>query len=284
LPEQQGAGHPYPGGHPEKALQLILIADNIRITNPVVEKALDAMDPRPIEEMAKRCEAAGAQAIDLNTGPLNRDPEKKMAFLVEAVQAVSSLPILIDTANPRAMEAGLQITGSKKIINGFSLEPAKLESILPLAKRFDVDIIGYLLYPNGHVPLDDGERLGIALELFSHLQRAGIEPRHLIIDPIIAPLMWKDGSDQNMKILTVIRTLPDLLGFDVRTVAGLSNLTTGKGDKDKKMLMEKAYLPMLLTSGLSMVLMDVFHGETVRLARACEALMSQKIFSWETIG
>lgn len=68
---------------------MIIIADNIRITNPVVEKAVTQMDPKPIQEMAKKCEAAGAEAIDINSGPLNRDPEKKMAFLVEAVQEVS---------------------------------------------------------------------------------------------------------------------------------------------------------------------------------------------------
>ena len=77
--------------------------------------------------------------------------------------------------------------------------------------------------------------------------------------------------------------MPELLGFKVRTIAGLSNLTTGKGDRGKKLLMEKAYLPMLLEAGLSMVLMDMFHGETVRTARACRALMSPKVFSWEEV-
>ena len=263
---------------------MILIADNIRITNRSIEQALNELDPQPIQEMTKKCEAAGAEAIDINSGPLNRDPEKKMEFLVKAVQDVSDLPILIDTANPKALEAGLRISRNKAIINGFSLEPAKLESILPLAKKFEADIIGYLLYPNGHVPPDGAERLSVAVDLFAEYKRAGLDNDLLIIDPIVVPLIWQNGNFQNMEILSVIRTLPELLGFDVRTVAGLSNLTSGKGGKEKKLLLERTYLPVLLESGLSMTLMDVFHEETIRTFRASRALMSPKIFSWEDLS
>jgi len=226
---------------------VIFIADNIRITDSIIEKAIDEFDPQPIQEMTKRCVAAGAEAIDINSGPLNRDPEKKMEFLVESIQDVTELPLLIDTTNPKALEAGLRASKNKTIINGFSLEPVKLKSILPLAEKF---------------------------------KKAGLTNAHLIIDPIVAPLIWQDGNFQDMEILSVIRTLPELLGFDVRTISGLSNLTAGNGDRGKKLLMEETYLPMLLEAGLSMVLVDVFHEKTMRTARACRALMSQKVFSW----
>lgn len=262
---------------------MIIVADNIRITNRAVEKAVNTLDPQPIQEMVKNCEAAGAEAIDINSGPLNQDPEKKMAFLVRAVEDVSDLPILLDTANPKALEAGLQASRNKAIINGFSLEPRKLESILPLAGKYETDIIGYLLYPNSHVPPDGPERLNVAVELFSEFKKAGLDNEQLIIDPIVVPLIWQGGHIQNMEILSVIKTLPELLGFEVRTIAGLSNLTTGNGDREKKRLMKNAYLPMLLGSGLSMALVDVFQEETIRIAGACRALMSPKVFSWEEI-
>ena len=262
----------------------MLIADNIRITDRIIERAIRQMDPVPIREMAKRCEAAGAEAIDINSGPLTRDPEKKMEFLVEAIQGVSSLPLIIDTTNPKAMEAGLRASKNKAIINGFSLEPSKLKSILPLAKRYDADIIGYLLYPNSHVPPDGTERLNVAVELYGKFKKAGLADDRLIIDPIVAPLIWQDGNFQAREILDVIRALPELLGFDVRTIGGLSNLTAGKGDRQKKLLMERVYLPMLLESGLSMVLMDMFHTETLQVAMACRRLLSKKVFSWEEIS
>ena len=227
---------------------MMIVADNLQITRTVIEKAVGEMAPEPIQAMVRKCEAAGAEAIDINSGPLSRDPEKKMSFLVRAVQDVSDLPVFIDTANPIALEAGLRANRKTAMINGFSLEPAKLEGILPLAKKYDTDIIGYLLYPDSHVPRDASERLSVALQLYEESEKAGIDRERLIIDPIVAPILWPDGNFQNMEILTVIRTLPDLLGFFPRTVAGLSNLTTGQGPREKKRLLENTYLPMLADS------------------------------------
>jgi 5-methyltetrahydrofolate corrinoid/iron sulfur protein methyltransferase len=263
---------------------MLLIADNIQITNTTIQKAVDEMNPEPIQDMAKKCDDAGAEAIDINSGPLGRGAEQKMSFLVKAVQDVTDLPVFLDTANPKALEAGLNVNKKKAIINGFSLEPEKLASILPLAKQFNVDIIGYLLYPNSHVPPDEQERLTVAVELYSEFLKSGIENDRLIIDPIVVPLTWQNGPQQAMDVISVLNHLPELLGFPVKTIVGLSNLTTGKGPKDKKLLLERTYLSMLAASGLSMVLLNVFHYETVSAAKACKVLTNSHIFTWENIG
>ncbi len=260
-----------------------IIADNIQITNPLIARALDEMDPVPIQDLAKKCEAAGADIIDINPGPLSRDGQEKMTFLVEAVQRVCNLPLSLDTSNASAMAAGLKACREKPVINGFSLEPAKLEKILPLAKDFDCDIIGFLLSPNGMVPGNDEERLNLAVQLFEAFNEKGIEPHRLIIDPVLVPLMWEDGSRQAMELLNVIRLLPDLLGFQGKTVVGLSNLTSGKGPKKKKHLLEQVYLSMLAPAGLDMVLVNIFNQNTVSIAKACEAITRQGTFSWEEV-
>lgn len=260
---------------------MIITADNLQITNKTIEKALEEKLPEPIIKMVRRCEKAGAQAIDINSGPLGRHPEETMQFLVNTVQGVSELPILIDTANPVAMEAGLSVCKNPVTINGFSLEPKKIERILPLAKKYNADIIGYLLYSNSHVPQDMTERLNIASEILEISQAAGIGTEKLIIDPVLVPLSWQNGKTQAFEVLEVIRHLPELLGFPVRTIIGLSNLTTGRGYKEKRLLFEKTYLPMLSAAGLDMVLLNIFHDETVEVAKACNRLKDDKIFSWE---
>ena len=262
---------------------MLLIADNLTVTNSAVQRALDEKDPEPIRHLVKRCEAAGAEAIDINSGPLVRDAENRMTFLVDTVQGVTGLPLLIDTASPRAIEAALCACRKKAIINGFSLEPAKREAVLPLAKKYDADIIGYLLRPDGHVASSAEERLQIACAVYEACCKAGIERERLILDPIIVPVAWQDGNFQNREVLSVIRRLPDLLGFPVRTVAGLSNLTAAAGPQGKKLLLEGACLCMLAEAGLSMVLMNIFHQETVRAARACRSLMQPGVFAWEEI-
>lgn len=221
--------------------------------------------------------------IDINSGPLTREPERKMRFLVETVQSVTDVPLLLDTANPRALAAGLATAIHPPIINGFSMEPVKLEKILPLAKKYDTDIIGYLLYPHGQVPRGEVERMEIAVALFEAVQKVSLCPDRLIIDPIIAPVLWENGTLQDAGILNVIRRLPDLLGYPVRTIAGVSNLTTGRGNYEKKLLLEQAYLPMLAASGLSVALLNIFHAKTVQVAKACNALLNDPIFTWEGI-
>ena len=258
---------------------MILGADNLQITNLSIAQAVETMEPELVQAMVKKCEAAGAEAIDINSGPLYREPEKKMSFLVEAVQAVSDLPIIIDTANPDALEAGLAANRNTVIINGFSLETAKIQRILPLAAKYDADIIGYLLTPKGQVPVDGTSRLNIACELYAEFEKTGKNKNHLIIDPVLVPITWENGSRQAMEILNVIKTLPDLLDFPVRTIVGLSNLTTGMGLMEKKLLLERTYLPMLEVSGLKMVLMNIFHNDTVKTAKTARIFTENNIFT-----
>jgi 5-methyltetrahydrofolate corrinoid/iron sulfur protein methyltransferase len=259
---------------------MILIADNLTVTNSAIAKAISDMDPGPIQDLVFQCERAGAEAIDINPGPLTKDPEEKMTFLVAAVQSVCGLPLLLDTINHKALEAGLRVSLNPVIINGFSLEPKKLEFILPLAKQYDADIIGYLLYPNGHVPAGEDDLTQIALDLYGEFKKKGMDDNRLIIDPVVAPLMWENGMRHNRNILSLIQNLPDLFGFPVRTIAGLSNLTSGPGPSGKKRLAEQTFIPMLASAGLTYGLLNVLLPETLRTARMSHMLLNTDVFSW----
>lgn len=260
---------------------MILVADNLRITLPAIGRAVERSDPGPIRQMVRACLDAGAQAIDINSGPLSRSPEEKMTFLVRTVQSAVDLPIMLDTANPWAMAAGLAASRPIAMINGVSLEPERLERILPLARQHGCDIIAYLLHPDGHVPIDAAGRMQAAVALFDAMQTAGISPGRIIIDPVVAPLAWQDGNRQNMAVLEVIRTLPDLLGFPVRTIAGLSNLTSGAPDADARRRYQGAFLPMLVAAGVSMILLDVLDPALMRTAGSSRRIADGAVFTWQ---
>ena len=256
---------------------MILAADNIRITNSIIQRAIKNMDAVPVHQMAAHL--TEADAIDINTGPLTSHPEEKMEFLVRSIQDVTDLPVLLDTTNAKAIRKGLSVGKNRTIINGFSLEHDKLERILPLAAEFDVDIIGYLLDSKGLPPFEMQDRLNIAVELYQKCMETGIPEDRLIIDPVVAPLQWNDGTTRNMELLKIISMLPDVLGFPVKTIAGLSNLTSGIKDAYKKINLQKAYLPMLAASGLSIVLMDMVNKPLAEMAKTCNVLTDEKPFS-----
>ncbi len=257
-----------------------LIADNLRITKPDIREALKKLDPEPVKTLVKTCADKGAFAIDVNTGPLGKNPEADMRFFIEAVESVTDLPLLIDTTNPRAMRAGLEAAKNRAIINGFSLEPVKLKKILPLAREFNADIVGFLLYPDSRVPKTEAERFEISLELMDRAEAAGVAKERVIIDPIVPPLVWEDGIAQARSVLNMIRALPELLGFSIKTIGGISNLCTGAKDKGKRRLLEQNYVAMLASAGLSFALMDILDTELVRSARAAGILAKAEIFSW----
>jgi 5-methyltetrahydrofolate corrinoid/iron sulfur protein methyltransferase len=255
----------------------------LQILRKDVQNALRRRDPGPIRELVVKCISAGADAIDINSGPLNRNPESDMQFLVDAVQSVTDCQILLDTTNAKAMRAGLNACKNRPVINGVSLERAKLDQMLPLAAEFDADLIGYLLDAGSQVPTTEAESIDIAISLFNAVEAAGVAGNRLIIDPIVVPLMWQTGTQHNMAILSVIQNLPDVLGFSVRTIAGVSNLTTGNFPQRKKLMIEAAYLPMLAAAGLDMALLNIFHKETVQLAKACSVILQPTPFSWAAL-
>jgi len=84
-----------------------LIADNLQITSNSFKKAVDDMDPAPIKALVKKAASLGAEAIDINSGPLSKNTEETMCFLVQTVQSVSDLPVLLDTSNARASTGGI---------------------------------------------------------------------------------------------------------------------------------------------------------------------------------
>lgn len=261
-----------------------LIADNLRITRPDILLALQRLDPEPVKTLVKACEARGAWAIDVNTGPLGKQAEPGMRFFMDAVQAVTELPLLIDTANPDAMAAGVKAANNRIILNGFSLEPRKLERILPLARDYDADIVGFLLYPDSRVPTDATQRLEVAMELMEAAEAAGVAKERVIIDPVIPPLAWADGIIQAREVVKVIRTLPDLLGFPVRTIGGISNLGTNAPDRVARLTIEQSFIAMLASSGLSFALLDILNPDLVKAARVSGILAEETLFSWGMVS
>jgi 5-methyltetrahydrofolate corrinoid/iron sulfur protein methyltransferase len=266
-----------------------LVADNLQITSPRIAAALRERDPEPIRVMVRWMEALGADAIDINSGPLSKNPEESMTFLVRTVQSETTLPLLLDTTNPAAMAAGLSTSRNRPVtVNGISLDPERLKQILPLVRDHEADVVCFLLNSDHTVPATVTDRLSAAVELFGRVTDAGIAPERLIIDPVVAPLIWADGKARNLELIDVIRQLPELLGFPVRTLAGLSNLTTGLTVSNEilkeKRLLESVFASMLVGAGLSMALINVGHTETMAAVKAARVLRLPGPFAWGQTG
>lgn len=64
---------------------MIIIAENINVMNGTIGAALRAREKAPIQDLARRSVAAGADVLDVNIGPARKDGEGLMIFVIDAL-------------------------------------------------------------------------------------------------------------------------------------------------------------------------------------------------------
>jgi 5-methyltetrahydrofolate corrinoid/iron sulfur protein methyltransferase len=249
-------------------MALTVVADNLTASNPAVALALKKLDPKPLQELARRCEQAGAHLLDLNPGYLSPRYEDRMSFLVEAVQQVSKLKLILDSPSARVLARGLKACEETPILNACTLEEEKLRDILPLAAAHKTDLVLLLLDAHSFPAVSLEGKVTLALELRQHALDAGIEPERLIFDPVVPNLSWPDAWRQAGEVLRCVRLLASGLVFqeEAATMAGLSNLRSGLR-RNYPATVDDTLLAMLAGAGLSYVLADVLQPGLMPVVR-----------------
>ncbi|MCL2475223.1 MAG: dihydropteroate synthase, partial [Chloroflexi bacterium] len=109
-----------------------LIGENINIISKSLGPAIRERRSTPILDIAKQMEYM--DYIDLNIGPSKKDGAEVIEWLIKEVQSVSSKKLSIDTTNSEAMYTALRLLQDHSpLINSISLQPERLEEILPAA-------------------------------------------------------------------------------------------------------------------------------------------------------
>ncbi len=250
-------------------MSLIIAADNLNILNPPVAQALADLDPRPLQELARRAEQAGANLIDINPGFLPPRRHDRMTFMVEAVQQVTGLGLILDSPSAPVLARGLAAADKPPILNACTLETDKLREILPLAATHRTDLVLLLLDAHSRPGATLEAKITLALELRDHALAAGLTDQQLVFDPVLPNLTWPDAWDQVGEVVKTVRLLNEggLWGNPARTMAGLSNLRSGLRHT-YPLRVEEATLGVLAGAGLTLALVDVLQPalmETVRL-------------------
>ena len=255
---------------------MLAIADNLNAATPWVSAALAARDADPITRLATRLRDAGADALDLNLGFRSKGGPETAAWVVSRAWEATGLPLCIDTADPETMLAGMTAAvalgvSPPPIINSFSLEKKKMDSILPLAGRFSAPIVGYCV--RDVVPQAPEERLEVAVELVEATDAAGIARDRLYLDPILFPLAT--FQDDYANVLVFFEALPRLFDPPVRTMAAISNIGHGLAPQ-KRRVVEGTVLSMLAALGLDAALLNILDPhlrDTLTVLRAAEGRM-----------
>ncbi len=240
---------------------LVIIGERINPTGrKKLARALEEGDLKMVQEEALAQVREGAHILDVNVGVSGIDEPQVLAEAVRAIQEVTDIPLCLDSALPRALEAGLEVYRGKALVNSVNGEQEKLERILPLVKANGAAVIGLTMDERG-IPSKAEDRLEIARTIVKRAEKMGISREDVIIDPLAMALSADHLTAlETLKALWMIR---EELG--VNLTLGLSNISFGLPDRTA---INAAFLNMAVWSGLTCAIMD----PTVREMRGAALL------------
>ena len=243
---------------------MLLIGENLNVISRVIGKAFKEKDPRPIAEEAKRQKEKGMDWIDINLGPARKGGQELMEFVVKTVQEEigDTPPLCLDTSNIEAMEAGLAVHKGKAIINSIMVRPERYEAMIPLAVKYNANMIALMWGPEG-LPRDENERASLAVELIYAANEAGVPNEDIFVDGIVTPVNIQ--QPQLMSLLAFQEMLQDIAP-GVRSTCGLSNVSNGPPDHLRPML-NRTYLVMLERKGMYSSIADAYDDVLIAIAR-----------------
>jgi cobalamin-dependent methionine synthase I len=238
---------------------MIIIGENIHVIAKDVSVAIRERNGKVIQGLTKEQTQSGANYIDLNVGPMKKDTEETMKWLVNCVQDVTDLPLSIDTMNPVATEAGLKFCKKRPLINSASGKTDSKAQMLPLAKKYNCDVVVSVMTDKG-MPPEMESKIESIMETVAHANELGIPNEDIWVDPIILPVSTA-GEGQNIAVgnLEFVKILQDVLP-GVKSTVGLSNISNGV-PAHLRPILNRTYLVMLGKSGLYSAIADPLDEE-----------------------
>ena len=244
---------------------MVIIGENIHVIAQAVSTAIRERDAKVIQDLAKAQTQAGADYIDLNVGPMKKDTEETMQWLVGVVQEATDLPLSIDTLNPLAMAAGLKACKRKALLNSASGKSLSKEQMLPLAQKYGCDVVISVMTDKG-MPPDVESKIESIMDTVTHANELGIPNENVWVDPILLPISTA-GEGQRFTVLNLefLNILEDVLP-GVKSTVGLSNTSNGVPDQLRPHL-NRTYLVMLERNKLYSAIADPLDKELMSLAK-----------------
>ena len=246
-------------------LETVIIGENIHVLARAVSTAIRERDSKVIQDLAKAQAEAGADYIDLNVGPMKKDTEETMQWLVNTVQETTDLPLSIDTMNPVAMEAGLKACQKRPLLNSASGKTDSKEQMLPLGQKYNCDVVISVMTDKG-MPPDVDSKIESIMDTVAYANELGIPNEDIWVDPIILPVSTAgEGQRFAVACLEFIKILEDVLP-GVKSTVGLSNLSNGV-PSELRPLLNRTYLVMLGKNKLYSAIADPLDKELMSLVK-----------------
>lgn len=240
--------------------------------NPTGKKALQQSlregDLFMVEEMAQAQVADGADILDINMGMNGIDEKKMMLAAIETVSGLVDVPLCIDSSHPEIIEAALRHYPGRALINSISLEPGKMEQLLPAAKKYGAMFILLPLSQNG-LPKDMEEKKQIIGTILKEAKKYGLSEEDIFVDGLVNTI----GANPSAAIAAAetIRYCKEELG--VATMCGLSNISFGLPERA---FVNAAFLAFSIQAGITAAIVNPAQKLLMNMAAASDLLCGKE--------
>ena len=243
----------------------ILIGERINPTGKKrFQQALRENDIDYILNEALKQQDAGVQLLDVNVGLPEIDEPAFLLRAVRELQAVTDLPLQLDTTDPVAMEAGLRAYNGKAMVNSVNGKEEVMKEIFPLVAKYGGFVVA-LTIDEGGIPDTAEERVAIAEKIIKRAAEYGIAKKDLIFDPL-AMTISADTTAALATMQAVHRIRHDL---KVNTSLGISNVSFGLPNRN---IITSTFFAICLQDGLSAAIMNPYSQEMMNVYFAFRAL------------
>ena len=270
--EKVDMGVKYKGYNPESKT-FVTIGERIHCISPVIRKAMDERDPAPILKRAAEQIAAGATYLDVNIGPAEKDGPERMMWAVKLLhENFDNVPLALDTANKKAIEAGIKVynrTNGKPIVN--SADAGSRISYIDLAAANDAICVA-LCSADG-IAKDNEERMKHCHNMLERGMSLGMDATDLWFDPLF--LVVKGMQDKQMDVLNAIKLFSD---EGLKSTGGLSNNSNG-APKTLRPIMDSALVAMAMMQGLTSAIVNPCDLRLMETIKSCDIFKNHVLYS-----
>ena len=262
----------YKGYNPESQT-FVTIGERIHCIAPSIRKAMDERDPEPILQRAYEQIKAGATYLDVNIGPAEKDGPERMMWAVKLLQEnFNNVPLALDTANMKAIEAGIKVynrTNGKPIVN--SADAGSRIGYIDLAAANDAICIA-LCSADG-IAKDNEERMMHCDNMLERGLSLGMEATDLWFDPLF--LVVKGMQDKQMEVLEAIKMFSEK---GLKSTGGLSNNSNG-APKDVRPIMDSTLVAMCMMQGLTSAIVNPNDRRLMETIKSCDIFKNHVLYS-----
>ncbi len=208
--------------------------------------------------------AAGANMLDVNAGIPLADEPRILAEVIQLVQSMTDLPLAIDSSIVEALEAGLAVYQGKPLLNSVTGEEERLESVLPLVKKYNCAVVAISNDETG-ISEDPDVRFEVAKKIAERASDHGIPRSDIVVDPLVMPVGAINTAGK--QVFHLLNRLRDEL--KVNSTCGASNVSFGLPNRRG---MNAAFLCMAAGSGLTSAIMNPLHAEDMMAVRGADVM------------